>query len=389
MRDVEELLRETLSDPRRRIEATPAMYETVRSRVRERRRHRSTMVAASLAVVAIAAVGSVVGVRHASHHAPTAKPTSPTPAVSPAHGTLGTAVDLGQSLNVDDAVTTADGLYALTSDPDKVVLLDPAGTQVKATADAPTGVPSGLAVGADHVWAWSQNGHQLRVYDAKTLAVLGDFSTTAAMFSGVTVGDALYLTTDQGVKLAHVDTAPNGWMVTVEPVALSGSVYGLAADPSRHRLLVGVMSLDAAPSSGFTGMHVVAIDTRTRKVVAQSKPTAFGKESIAVVGDQVWVAGYGDADKQRVLHLDGKTLKVVGSSPAGKDVGPGGTVWAGSNVVWLRTGASEGLSCLDPKTGAVLEQWDTVQGPITSVGGSAFGVENGLQPLNLAGACTG
>ena len=389
MTDVEELLRETLSDPRRKVEPGPGMYETVRARTRDLRRRRSTIGVASLAVVAIAIVGSVLGVQHTDHHTATATLGKTSPPASPAHGTLGTAIDIGNSLTVVDAVTTTDGLYVLAADPNKVVLLSPEGAEVKATAAGPTGAPSGVVVGGGRVWAWSQNSHDVRVYDSKTLSFIAEFTVQEAIFNVVAIDNELYFTTDQGLKVAHADVQSNGVTTNVGSITLTGSTYGLAADPTRHRLLVGVMASGSPPTSGFVGMQVVAIDTRTGKVVAHSSPTALGKESIAVVGDQVWVGGYGDVDKPRLLHLDAKTLKILGTSPIGAQVGPGSIVWPGTNVVWARGGGDEQLGCLDPKTGAVLETWSAVQGPVTSVGGTAFGVENGLQPLTLAGGCTG
>ena len=168
-----------------------------------------------------------------------------------------------------------------------------------------------------------------------------------------------------------------------------GELTGLAADPARHRVLVGAMPLSSAPTNTFAGVRVVAIDTRSGKVVAQSPQTSVGKESIAVVGHEVWVGGYGDVDKPRLEHLDAATLKFVGSSPAGDNLGPGAILWPGADVLWVRNGGDEGLSCVDPKTGTILEQWLAIQGPVVSSNGHAFGIQAGLQPLGLTGRCTG
>jgi hypothetical protein len=393
MTDVEELLRETLTDARHKLEPGPGLYETVRSRAHERRHRRLTIVSASVVVVIVAGIGSAVGVRASSHHQATANVP---PTNAPVQGSLGSSIDLGtKSGQVIDAAATANALYVLTADPSMIVVLDPTGEHVLASAAGPPGTPSGFVVDEDtRVWAWSQDTGDVRAYEAATLTPLGTQFTTAVhvpdVFNAAVVDGTLWLTSDQG--LFRWPTLAQGLAPQPTKIAgLGGFPYGLAADPARHRVLVGVTPTESASPStnGFTGARIDAIDTRTGKVVAQSAQTSLGKESIAVVGDQVWVGGYGDVDKPRLLHLDAKTLKVVGTSPIGAKVGPGSIVWPGTNVVWARGGGNEQLGCLDPTTGAVLETWSAVQGPVTSVGGTAFGVENGLLPLNLAGACTG
>jgi hypothetical protein len=395
MTDVEELLRETLTDARHKLEPGPGLYETVRSRADQRRHRQLAIAAASVAVVVVAGVGSVVGLHGSKQHRATPA-NVPGPSSAPVQGSLGSAIDLGaNSGQVIAAVATANALYVLTANPNEVVALDPTGKHVLATAAGPPGTPSGIVVDEDtRVWAWSQDTGDVRQYDAATLSPVGTEFTNAVhvpnVFNAAVIDGALWLTSEQG--LFQWPTLAKGLAPQPTKIAsLDGFVYGLAPDPSRHRVLVGVTPAESASPStnGFAGARVVAIDTRTGKVVAQSAPTALGKESIAVVGDQVWVGGYGDVDKPRLLHLDAKTLKVVGTSPIGAKVGPGSMVWPGQSVVWARGGGDEQLGCLDPETGAVLQTWNAVQGPVTSVRGSAFGVESGLQQLNLAGRCAG
>jgi len=230
----------------------------------------------------------------------------------------------------------------------------------------------------------------VRVFDSKTLSFIAEFSVNEGIFNAVAVGNELYFTTDQGLKVAHTDVEKTGVMTTVETVTgIDGSTYGLAADPARHRVLVGVTPPGTAPANGFAGARVVAVDTRTGKVAQQGEQTSVGKESIAVIDGQVWIGGYGDVDKPRLMHLDARTLHVIGSSPASADLGPGTILWPGSQVLWVRSGGSQQLACIDPSSGAILEQWANVQGPVTSVSGHAFGVQYGLQPLTLGGGCAG
>jgi hypothetical protein len=389
MRDVEELLRETLTDPRRRIEPGPGMYETVRELARARRHRQSAVAAACAAVVALALAGSLFGVQHSDRHrgTPVATPLPSPSASGPVHGGLGGTVSVGSGWAVA-AVATPDALYAVTSSPNQVVRLDANGTGVQATASGPGGTPSGITVGGGRVFAWSQDSGEVRAYDETTLAQLGSANTGLQLFNGAAVDGNLWLTSNEGLHEwtpAH-DGRP---AVLTRVTVIGGFVYGLAADVATHRILVGVTSPDASATNGFTGARVVAIDARTGKVLAQSPQTNVGKESIAVVGDQVWVGGYGDTDKPRIEHLDANTLQVVGTSPVSDQLGPGAILWPGASVLWVRNGGNEQLSCIDPKTGEILEVWAEVQGPITSVEGHAFGIQSGLQRLALFHTCPG
>ena len=402
MKDVEELLRETLSDPRHRLEPSPELYGIVRRRAAARRRTRWAAVSAGVAVIAVAVAASTLAVHQSGHRTPTAhtpspsstpSPTLPRPSESP-HGAVSAAIDVGQGWP-SEAVMAAGALYVLTNNPSQLVVLNAAGTNIKATADLPTTDAAGLTVGDGRVWVWTESPGVLYAYDASTLQSLGSFPTGAQVFNVSAVDGELYLATDRGLLLASGSTPSSGRLATTSVAGIAGGTYGLAADPVRHRVLVGVTPLgsapanSSAPANGFVGVRVVAVDARTGKVVAQSPQTSVGKESIAVVGDQVWIGGYGDTDKPRIEHLDATTLRVTGTSPVGAGVGPGAILWPGSQVLWVRNGGDEGLSCVDPKSGAILEQWLAVQGPVTSVPGHAYGVQAGLQPLGLNASCPG
>jgi glutamine cyclotransferase len=403
MRDVEELLRDTLTDPRRRVEPAGGMYETVSRRAHTIRRNRWAFASATTAVVAVIASAATIVTSSPGHRAQPGQQNSSTaigttpgqPSTAP-HGAVGSAVNVGDGWP-SDAVSTAGGLYVLTNNPSQIVKLDTAGSRVLATAPAPSQY-GGVTVGDGRVWVWTQTPGELHVFDADTLAPLGVYTTGTDLFEVAEVDGYVYLTSGHGLLRASVAalpgqptaTHPGGAPLAASKVAdVEGGTYGIAADPARHRVLVGVMPIGSAPTNGFAGVRVVAIDARTGKVLAQSPQTSVGKESIAVVGDQVWVGGYGDTDKSRLLHLNAATLKVVGTSPVGDSVGPGAILWPGEKVLWVRNGGDTTLSCVDPKTGAVLEQWLAVQGPVVSTTGHAFGIQAGLQPLVLNGACAG
>lgn len=390
MRDVEELLRDTLADPRRRVDPTGGTYETVSRRARALRHKRWAFASAATAVVAVVASATTIAANGASHRARPGNQTSigPTTSASPQRGSVAGAVDVGQGWP-SNAVMAADGLFVVTNNPSQLVELNTAGTEIKATVDLPSSNMAGVAVGDGRVWAWSQDPAALYAYDLNTLQPLGWYTTAGQLFNVVALDGDVYITTDHGLLKANADQPKSGALSAARVAGVDGGTYGLAADPDRHRVLVGAMPLSPTPTNTFAGVRVVAVDTRTGKVVAESAQTSVGKESIAVVGDQVWVGGYGDVDKPRLEHLDAATLKVVGTSPAGDDVGPGAILWPGVDVLWVRNGGDEGLSCVDPKTGAILEQWLAVQGPVVSSAGHAFGIQAGLQPLRLSGGCTG
>lgn len=389
MRDLEELLRDTLTDPRRRLDPSPAMYETVQRTARGRRRHRRLAAAsAAVVVVAVAVTTSVLAMqRPASRTTPLAThPPAPTHSVDPLHGTIGTAVQLGgdKFAAVMGALATPTALYAYTT---SIVKLDPTGTQILATAPGPAGTPSGIAIDGNRLWAWSQDTGAVRTYDTATLAPLDTLSSGAQIFDAIAVNGALVFTSTEGLMRLTVNGADG--LVTPVNAGLGTGTYGLALDGTRHRILVGVTPPGSAPSNGFVGARVVALDATTGTVVASSPQSSMGKESIAVVGDEVWFGGYGDVDKPRIEHLDASTLQLVGSSEVASQIGPGTVLWPGQSVVWVRNGGDEGLSCIDPKTGAILEHWTGVQGPVTSLAGHAYGVQGDLVRLDLNGECAG
>jgi hypothetical protein len=154
-------------------------------------------------------------------------------------------------------------------------------------------------------------------------------------------------------------------------------------------VLVGTMVATTPASKGLDGTAVSAVDARTHAVTTAGPILNLGKTGLAVVGGQVWIGGFTSGDERRIDHLDATTLQAVGSSPVNDRVGPGAILWPGKNVLWVRSGGDEGLFCVDPKSGDILEEWLTVQGPVSSVEGRAYAVVGNLVRLQLNAACTG
>jgi hypothetical protein len=387
MRDLEDLLRDTLTDPRRRIDPSPAMYEEVQHAARGRRHRRLAAGSAAVVVVAVAITTSVLALQGpASRTTPplASHPPAPTHSVDPLRGTTGTAVPLGgdKFAAVMGAVATPTALYAYTTD---IVKLDPTGTDVLATAPGPAGTPSGVAVDGNVLWAWSQDLGQVREYDAATLHVLDTFNTDVHAFSATAIGGELWLASDTGLYVLPANAPSSQAPTRVD----DGAAYSVAADAARNRVIVGTMVPGGPADSGLGATQVTAIDVATRKTTVTGATVELGKTSIAVMDGQVWVGGYGSGDQPRIAHLDATSLQVVGSSEVSTQLGPGAILWPGQSVLWVRNGGDEGLSCVDPKTGKILEYWDGVQGPVTSITGHAYGVQGDLVRLNLSSACTG
>jgi hypothetical protein len=386
MRDVEELLRDTMTDTRRRLDPPPAFYDGVRRRATRRRHQQFAIGGAALAVVAVATTATALAVSGSPHRQ--LAPTGPAPtSVSPQRGSEGAPVQIGDTwYAAADTLATSSALYVLGTDPSQVVKLDAAGTRVMATADGPAGTPSGMAIDGDRLWVWSQNIGEVRLYNADSLQMLATVNAGGDFFDAVAVNGGLDYASDDGLMRLTVD----GDNSKVAPVnaGLGTGTYGVAVDAARHRILVGVTAATSATPNTFS-TRVIALDSTTGAVVATSEPLGVGKESIAVVGDQVWVGGYTSGDVKRIEHLDASTLKTIGSSPVNDRVGPGAILWPGAHVLWVRSGADEGLFCVDPKSGDILEEWLSVQGPVTSTKGRAYAVVGNVVRLNLNAACVG
>jgi hypothetical protein len=367
---LESLVRETLVDPRRRLDPDPQHYSQVTQRVRVLRRRRIGRWASVSAAVATVAV--IVGVMSAA--GPPA-PLRPLPLVSSAppvaFGAVAPAdVVTGQ---VVDVAASPDAIFVLESAPDSIVRIDRTSRQVTGTTPVPANA-TGVAVDpvARQLWVWSGPPRPaLREYDLAGLTPLRDLGLPSGqVFAGTALGGDLWLTTPDGLY-----RIPAGSGVPQEVPGV-GEVYGLAADRTRDRIIV-------------SGDRVAAVDP-TSLTVTRGASLGLGKTSVAVVAGRVWAGGYGSGPGRRLVQLDPVTLQPAGTSPVNEQVGPGAILWSGASVVWVRDGGDEGLSCIDPGSGAVLQQWREVQGPVASVPGVALANHNGTATwLGLDSSCSG
>jgi hypothetical protein len=402
MMDVEQLLQETFADPRHRLDPVPGMYETVRERAHQRRQRVVRLASAFTAVVVIAGVATAVGVN--SGHRRGGQVAAPSITPSPQTGQA-RSVDLGKGSTSAFALTPS-GLFIAQTQPNqllRVSLADKPAITRMATTDVVDGV---AADAADNiVWTWSTTeptasvgaasdssagSTSIHAYpNASGLATLAvPASVPAYTFSAAALDGDLWLATSEGVYVV----AEGDLSRTVTKV-FSGSVFSIAADAVRNRILYGArFSTPAAGGTNSLGSIAVhELDPTTHAVFGVGTPLPIGKESIAIVGDQIWVAGYGSGSTPRLFHLDGSSLEPIATSNLDAlQLGPGATVWPGQSVLWVRSGASEGLSCVDPQTGNLLERWDAVQGPVASVAGHAYAASDGsLDEVSLSGGCAG
>jgi hypothetical protein len=402
MTDVEQLLRDTLADPRHRLEPGPGIYESVRER-RHQRRRRSFRIASAFTVVVLIA-GVAIGI-DSSHRRSGQVATAPsiTPSTTPSPPTgQATPVDLGVGSTTSFALAPS-GIFVARTQPNELVEVSSADLSVIKRIATPDTV-DGIAVDASTglIWTWSsvpptayvsvapgvsvQSSTSIHGYTTSTLGLEALAAVRADVFSAVAMGGVLWLATSEGL---YSVLPPN----SVTRMA-SGPVFSVAADAVRHRILYGAPVNTPATANSLGSIAVHEIDANTDAEIGVGNPLPIGKESIAIVGDQIWVGGYGSGSTPRVFHLDGASLQTLQTKGFGAgdalELGPGAIVWPGASVLWVRSGGSEGLACVDPQSGAVLEQWDAVQGPVFSVRGHAFAASDGsLEQLSLTGDCTG
>jgi hypothetical protein len=225
------------------------------------------------------------------------------------------------------------------------------------------------------VWYSTPTGATFaREYVASTLAPLRDVPVgDAQVFQGVALDGGLWLATGHGMY--RVDASdPAARAVSGYPE----QVYSLAVDRPRHRLLL----LDAG--------RVLALDPATLQA-REGAALPLIKESVAVVAGRVWVGGYAlTAEAPRIYRLDPDTLQIAGTSEVNEQVGPGAILSGGVESLWVRNGADEGMSCLDPTTGAIRQQWRTGAETVASLTRVAVGVNrHNLVQLVLTAGCPG
>jgi len=351
---IEDLIRDTLTDPRRRLEPPPGHYQLVGERIgRARRRRTLRWTCAAAVVVTLLVVGGLAAARPRTVPRPYLGP-SPAPTPSSQYGGWHTLPGIGPGEPVQ--VLTDGGFFYLLEDaPGTLLQLDSVNFAAVAAAAVPGKVES-LAVehGGNSIWVLytrPDGTTMAREFSGSFTPVRDVPVSDKQVFDAVALDGQLWLATVVGLyRIGPSDTAAR----LVPGLGFAGTVYALAVDPVRHRLIYTVWRAGAVDPSA--PMQVNALDPATMAVtVGAALPLT--KESIAVVAGHVWVAGFGSGTDRHIYQLDPDRLTVIGTSEVDKQVGPGAVLSGGYHSLWVRDGTDEGLSCVNPATGAIRQQW--------------------------------
>jgi len=344
------------------------------------------------ALVAIVFVGTVVTRSHPSATASRPERPAPPAASLPALGAVGPVLQLGGgAADALDTLVHRDKLYVLRSIGVSVVDLATKHVDtVRLTGGSPGAGQSSarllLDADTDRLWVVRMGVHAtgLVEFNVARMIAIRQMTLHLAVRDAAALDGHLYLATSTGLA----DLAPAATRAVALPGA-SGAVSAVAADPARNRIL----ALDVS-----TPYSVVVVSARG--VVTRRTFGNLINGTIAIVGDAIWVGGYGGGARggyrALVARLDPATLAPVQTSAIALQLDRV-VVSAGTRDIWVSTNRP-GLWCLDASTGNVLEHWPSAVAPVTSEVGwgpvisrvsTAYVIEAGsLRPLVLAG-CAG
>ena len=277
------------------------------------------------------------------------------PAVAPLELPGGQPVDLV----INDQL-----LYVLTEDPPLLLHVDPyrAGTVLQS---APVAAGSRLLLfdgRRGQLWVVSGDDRTstIRDYDALSLSPGLPVRLPFAITAATALEGNLWLGTPNGLYVLSSERRVAG-----RSAAVTGEVSGVVSDLARGQVLVA--------SSGRSGSALVGLEAATGKPVARAS-LPLHRVSVATTAREVWVAGYDEGPHRLAIHLDGQTLRPIGSLRPDPSHSAGALVWAGETVIWLRPAASTDLWCVGAADGVVRGHWSGVIGPVVSRAGVAYAV---------------
>lgn len=215
-------------------------------------------------------------------------------------------------------------------------------------------------------------------FDALTLRKRGSsLSWPGGGQASAAVGGKLYVASGGGV-----------WQMTpTEPAAriagLTGEYFGVVADPSRSRLLL--------IGGGHTPEMTVRSYVPSTGAVSAPVPVGFGKGGLLLAAGRIWAGGFGYTGHRAVLEkLDPRTLQPVAHSPLAAKLGPGAVlITAGTRVIWVQSGDSDKLWCVDAATGQTITEWTRPETLIASRTGQAWVEANGTARALALHDCPG
>lgn len=214
-------------------------------------------------------------------------------------------------------------------------------------------------------------GTSIRRIDPLSLATVNQLSVPFDVRDAVASFDTLWLATDDAVY--SVPISP-GAAASAPRLIVQGAVQALAIDELDERVMV------ALASSGGTTLRSFAFDSDA------PGPTAFvrlDRVSLAVVSDDVWVAGTGPNARGGLLHFDSATLHPRIAGPY-QIYGITTEIWPGDLAVWVAGDAE--LVCLARSDGALLASSDVdVSGRLVTAQQFAFALDDdSIQVLDVS-----
>jgi hypothetical protein len=230
---------------------------------------------------------------------------------------------------------------------------------------------------ANAVWVVVQEPEHGRVlqFRADNLQVVHDTEPLPIMVAAATLDGHLYFGAGNRVYQLR-GTSPHVLARLPQPLG------ALAADPTRHRLLLATLGDPTALSTlAPSGHHPVL---RRLAAVRVAKPT------LVVTAGRIWLAGY-DTGAGILMRLSPTTLRPVQHSTLDPVLEPGAAVVAGGvAVIWVRDGgsASAELRCVDARSGQQVQSWPLSGGVGSAHGYAVLGSQGGPVRLRLRG-CRG
>ncbi len=298
-------------------------------------------------VLVAAAVVAVVATRTGSVPHPAASSSRPRPTLPPAPPVAVTSGDV-VATTVGDTAYAIDGGAVITID------LNTGARSVlrPAVGDLPE-TEYRILADPDHQRLWVIRSHDTALnvswFDTGTLMQTGAEDDRGPLDDAAVLDGRLYLSTPARIlSISQTEDVPPP-ALTIRP----GQV--IAADPSRHRLLV----LRYGSATG------ALVAQRPGARTPQARAAApFGKGEFAVTSGRIWAVGFGRRHAV-IERLDPRTLRVQVRSPLEQHIGPGAVLaQIGRRHLLIRDAGGLGgeLWCVDAGTGAVTRHWADVPG---------------------------
>lgn len=243
----------------------------------------------------------------------------------------------------------------------------------------PVSVPKlAVDVAANRVWVVLTNAAPTRMieFDASTMRRARDVTWAHLVQGAVAFRDHLYLSTDFGVA----ELPPGAARPHYVP-GLAGSIGPVVVDAARNR----VITMDLGFPTDIWGYRPGGSPQEAEL------PLPMESGTLAVVGDDIWVAGRYANGRAALLRLNPRTLQPVARAPAGEYKSRAAIVGTGSNVLWLRSGdGSNLLACVDAATGRVEQRWQVqhVNAVTSTRAGALVATPSGVVGLVLS-SCSG